>query len=212
MGDLLSTNKTLVSLSVFDNKLGVEGAAFMAKGLAENSTLRFLDLGCNRIRDKGLVVLARSLTVKSGLCTLNLKLNFIGDKGYNELMKRVLAIGSACNLRNLFLGSNAVSVFSLKTACDFLKKKGIALSIDLEDRLDHPNETTIFLSGLKPHQNKAFLEKYFGALKAGVIVGIEVHTGRKVKENQENLFGFVKYAHKNSVARAVKSLKQLEKE
>lgn len=53
----LRTNRTLVSLNLFDNKIQKTGAEYFGEALKANSTLQSLLLGKNNIGDSGLLCL-----------------------------------------------------------------------------------------------------------------------------------------------------------
>ena len=59
IGTALKTNRSLVSLDLFDNKIKKLGAEGLAEGLKSNSTLQSLCLGKNDIGDEGVLFLTK---------------------------------------------------------------------------------------------------------------------------------------------------------
>jgi Ran GTPase-activating protein (RanGAP) involved in mRNA processing and transport len=55
----LKTNRVMISLDLFDNRIGKLGAEFLGDALKHNSTLQILNLGKNFIEDEGLLALLK---------------------------------------------------------------------------------------------------------------------------------------------------------
>eukprot|EP01036_Dinobryon_divergens_P027218 gene27218-35949_t len=80
----LKSNKTLVTLDLRDNDIGIEGAAFIAEALQAGQKLRQLNLsGCN-IESQGAIAIISSLS-NGSIETLNLSDNSIGDDGASQI-------------------------------------------------------------------------------------------------------------------------------
>lgn len=209
---LLSKDCCLAKLYVFDNKLGVEGATNLAESLAKNSSLTVLDLGCNRIRTKGTMAIADSLFANplSQIRTLCLKANFMEDKAYEHFQMKLEA-AEKTELTELLVGSNQLSLYTLKKGRELLEEKKKEVCVDAFRRIKNNNEATVFISGLKKHHTVAFITKYFEDAKCGVIRNVDIGVGHPVKgKNGPNKFAFVQFAHKNSIAHCIKELKNFK--
>lgn len=201
---VLNKNHTLKRLNLYNNSIKVEGCRFLAKSLEENKTLELLDIGCNKIRNKGFEALACCLS--NNLKVLAAKSNQIKDRAFNEFMHKYTESENS-TLKSLLLASNDISMYAIKLAEESVGEK---LYIDLSLKLENHNDRTLFLCGIVPTNTKPLLKKYFDSKGCGVIENIEVIEGREKKKGKRNIFGFVRFAHKNAKMRVVKSLKDVE--
>lgn len=101
IGEMLKQNESLLEVRLKYNKIGHEGTAFIANGLAHNSSLENLSLKGNAILDIGAEHLG---AVHFGnVVDLDLRENYIGNHGCAELAKGFK--GNRC-LRRLNLREN----------------------------------------------------------------------------------------------------------
>jgi len=63
----IAKNKTLKEISVYNNRISIEGAKHLAEALKENKTLEVLYLGDNYIGDEGAKYIAEMLIVKKNI-------------------------------------------------------------------------------------------------------------------------------------------------
>jgi hypothetical protein len=103
----LAKNSKLTSLSLWENKVGDEGAKLIAGGLAKNSKLTTLDLSENRIGDEGAKLIAKGLAKNSALTTLHLSTNEFGDEGAKAMAK---ALAKNSTLTSLDLRENCFGI------------------------------------------------------------------------------------------------------
>uniref|UniRef100_A0A7S3J241 RRM domain-containing protein n=1 Tax=Euplotes harpa TaxID=151035 RepID=A0A7S3J241_9SPIT len=204
IGKALSRVNSYKRLYLYNNGIKVEGCRFIAKALEENKSLEVLDLGSNLIRNKGFQALTSTLGTHIKL--LALKNNKLKDKSFNEFMDAYHKSGNK-TLKTLLLGSNDMSMYSIKLAMEALDGK---LYLDLGLKLENHNDRTLFLCGILPNNKKPQLKKFFDSKGCGVIESIEVFHGKEKKKGKKNIFGFVKFAHKNGKMRVVKMVKDVE--
>ncbi|CAI2366739.1 unnamed protein product [Moneuplotes crassus] len=206
LSKLIKENLMLKKLNLYNNKVQIEGTRFISKALEENKTLEFLDLGSNLIRNKGF----QSLTtcINGSLKVLAVKNNCINEKGFNEFMEAYHNSGD-CQLKTLLLASNDINMYTIKLIEEDIGDK---LYVDLGLKLDNHNERTLFLCGINPKNTKPLLKKYFEKKGCGVIEHIDIMRGRETKKGKINIFGFVKFAHKNGKMRVIQSLEEFEEE
>lgn len=110
-------------------------------------------------------------------------------------------------MKSLLLASNDISMFAIRTAEGALEEK---LYLDLCMKLEHHNDRTLFLCGILPTNKQPQLKKFFDVRGCGVIESIEVMHGKMKKKDKENIFGFVRFAHKNGKMRVVKLVQEVE--
>ena len=110
-------------------------------------------------------------------------------------------------LKSILLASNDVSMYTIKLTEEDVAEK---LYIDLSLKLENHNDRTLFLCGVNPKNTKPLLKKFFDKKGCGVIENIEIIRGREKKEGKQNIFGFVKFAHKNGKMRVIQQLKEFE--
>ena len=200
----LSKNIYLKKLNLYNNGIKVEGARFIAQGLEENKTLEFLDVGSNLIRNKGFHSLKTCLG--TNVKVLAAKNNHINEAGFNKFMESYYNSENS-HLKTLLLASNDVSMYTIKLTEEDLNDK---LYMDLSLKLENHNERTLFLCGVNPKNTKPLLKKYFNKKGCGVIENIDIIRGREKKKGKINIFGFVKFAHKNGKMRVIQQLKEFE--
>lgn len=101
----LKSNKTLVTLDLRDNDIGMEGAIFIADALQSGPKLRQLNLsGCN-IESQGAIAIINSLS-NSSIETLNLSDNYIGDDGATQIG---LVLETNKSLKQLSIQENQIT-------------------------------------------------------------------------------------------------------
>jgi Ran GTPase-activating protein (RanGAP) involved in mRNA processing and transport len=203
-GKALKTNTSLKKLNLYNNGLKVEGARFLAQGLEETKTLEYLDVGSNTIRNKGFDALKSCL--ESSVSFLAAKNNQIKDVAFNQFMEAYHASGNS-TLKTLMLASNDISMYTIKMAEEDIEGR---MYIDLKLKLENNNERVLFLCGIHPENTKPLLKKYFDKRSCGIIENIDIIRGREKKKGKQNIFGFVKFAHKNGKMRVIGNLKEFE--
>ena len=201
----LKQNDILKRLYLFCNSIKVEGCRSIGQSLEENKTLEVLDLGSNIIRNKGFNAL--SSVFNTGVKLLAVKNNKIGDKSFVEVFQKYLDSGNK-ELKSLLINSNEVSMYTIKKANEVLEDKSLHLDVTL--KLENHNDRTLFLCGINQQNKIPHLKKYFDSKGCGLIENIEVLKGKEKKKGKKNIFGFVKFAHKNGKMRVVKMLKDVE--
>jgi Ran GTPase-activating protein (RanGAP) involved in mRNA processing and transport len=200
----LQINFDLKHLNLYNNNMKVEGARAIAKGLEENKTLELLDIGSNLIRNKGFEALKSCLG--TSLRLLAAKNNAIKDKGFNHFMDAYHEHG-VNKLRTLLLAGNDINMYTVKLTVEDLADR---MYLDLSLKLENHNDKTLFLCGLNPKNTKPLLKKYFDKHKCGIIEQIDIIKGREKVKGKQNIFGFVKFAHKNGKMRIVGKLEDIE--
>jgi len=80
---LKNDDKSLTTLNIWNNQIGVEGCQALADVIKQNKSLRILDLGKNQIGEQGCSSLAKALKQNKYLTTLYLGYNQIG---YSKLI------------------------------------------------------------------------------------------------------------------------------
>lgn len=93
----------LTNLSLYANRLGVEGTIAFAKGLGKNRSLEVLTLGSNRCTDAACAALASAFASQNTLTHIDLKSNEITDVGLRPLMA---AFSGMKKLQKLYLSAN----------------------------------------------------------------------------------------------------------
>eukprot|EP01006_Ploeotia_vitrea_P063618 TRINITY_DN85898_c0_g1_i1.p1 TRINITY_DN85898_c0_g1~~TRINITY_DN85898_c0_g1_i1.p1 ORF type:complete len:449 (+),score=66.09 TRINITY_DN85898_c0_g1_i1:64-1410(+) len=128
-----SINTHLTTLNLAGNNLGNEGAACVARVLAENKHLTKLSLFNNYINDAAVDGLAEGLSQNTSLTSLNLKYNDISDIGANALIK-LLTVNTA--LTDLDLTHNdGVTDQVLKEL-----EKGLSRNREIQAQIKHDKE------------------------------------------------------------------------
>jgi hypothetical protein len=133
--DALKYNKTLQSLVLTGNQLGAEGALVLALALEENTSLQTLLLDGNRMGDAGAQALANALKRNNTLQLLNLNNNKIGTEGAQALAQ---ALEHNKRLRSLSLIVNREIGDAGKQALSEALQNNLALET-LSFRLINPS-------------------------------------------------------------------------
>jgi len=217
LSKILVANTTLRSLILYGNGFGVEGASMIAQALRSNHTLRHLDLGANRIRNKGAKALAGSIFV-SKVEVLAIKNNFINEKGFRDFSQHIREIVGpmseiTLHLKALLLGGNEISLYDYSFIEKVIKDRGVNLYIDGLDRVVFNNDSSLFLSGLKPRMTKDSIVSTANA-KIGncIVANVKIRNGqakKKTKKGQKNHFAMIKFDNHHSMASAVRITKDL---
>jgi len=116
--DALAENRTLKTLSLYNNQIGKKGAKLLADALAANSTLEQLFLEGNQVGDEGAKSLAQAVMTNTGLEVLILRGNGIGDAGASDLATSFLFNKS---LRVVLLGENEIGNAGATSLADALE-------------------------------------------------------------------------------------------
>ena len=66
------------------------------------------------------------------------------------------------------------------------------------------------MCGILPANKKPQLKRFFDSKGWGVIESIDVLQGKEKKKGKKNIFGFVRFAHKNGKMRVVKLVSEVE--
>lgn len=128
LADSLRSNKALASLTLRNNKFGASGATSLAKGLRVNRTLTSLDLSASHIGAAGIVELAKCLEVNKKLIRLKLCDNNITDAG---AMKLAEGLRINKTLKELDLrGNNFSSTCSAALTAEFTDRVSVAEESD----------------------------------------------------------------------------------
>ncbi|KAL7537590.1 hypothetical protein ACHAWF_005832 [Thalassiosira exigua] len=104
--DALAKSKSLKNLSLYNNRVGPEGAERLAMALRDNRTLEQLFLEGNELGDKGAQYLAGALTTNKKLQCIILRGNEIGDAGAEALANMLVFNRS---LTVMLLGENKIT-------------------------------------------------------------------------------------------------------
>ncbi|NXU53908.1 LRC45 protein, partial [Turnix velox] len=156
LGKLLSQNKSIRSLVLEWNNLGVweEAFSFFCQGLAANSVLQRLDLRNNQIDHQGAAELAMALKQNITLQELDLRWNNIGLLGGRALLN---CLHSNRTLRRLELAGNNVPSDILKAV-----EQAMNHNQDRQTILNESQNRTYILSreilSLKDEKTKQFLD------------------------------------------------------
>ena len=81
LGDMLSKNKRLEVLNLWDNKIATSGGESIGQGLRSNITLKFLNMRSNDLGPLGALGIAKGLMDNNALLSLSIRYNWIGDDG-----------------------------------------------------------------------------------------------------------------------------------
>ncbi|KAI8434632.1 hypothetical protein MSG28_003165 [Choristoneura fumiferana] len=87
LGDMLSTNCTLVELDLSGCRIGPQGAKHLFVSLHLNSTLVKLNISGNEIEDKGVAYLADSIFKGTGIREVNISRNNVSGVGVMALVQ-----------------------------------------------------------------------------------------------------------------------------
>jgi Ran GTPase-activating protein (RanGAP) involved in mRNA processing and transport len=117
------------------NKIKVEGARFIAKGLEENQSIEMLDVGSNIIRDKGMLAIQEAVFEQQTVKCLSAKNNNLTDKSFNDLAKRFTERPKNA-LNSCLLGSNDISIYALKLTDQMFESMKIGAYIDIVRKLE----------------------------------------------------------------------------
>lgn len=92
IAEALKKNSSLKHLSLFRNKVDVDGARALKELLKVNSTIEFLDVGYNRLREKGIKAITDGIceNPSSKIKHLGVRFNFINDDGFNYLFENAI--------------------------------------------------------------------------------------------------------------------------
>lgn len=84
-------------MSLYRNKVDVDGARSLRELLKVNKSIEFLDLGYNRIREKGIIALTDGIcaNAESKLRHLGIRFNFIKDDGFNYFFDNCIIKGKS---------------------------------------------------------------------------------------------------------------------
>jgi len=112
IAEALSQNNSIKSLNLFKNTLDVVGCRALREMLKVNSSLELLDIGHNRIRQKGLEAISEGLmeAKNSRLKRLGLRMNFLNDDSVKKFFREVVFSG-VTKLESLYINQNNVSSF-----------------------------------------------------------------------------------------------------
>ncbi|NWI54817.1 LRC45 protein, partial [Calyptomena viridis] len=156
LGKLLSQNKSIRSLTLEWNSLGVweEGFSFFCQGLGANNFLQRLDLRNNQINHPGAGELALALTQNASLQELDLRWNNIGLLGGRALLN---CLHRNKTLKRLELAGNNVPGDILKAV-----EQALHHNQDRETILNEAQNQMYILNkevlSLKDEKNKQFLD------------------------------------------------------
>jgi hypothetical protein len=120
----LTTNKSVKSINLSDNKISDEGFIRLMEMLKTNTTIEVLNLGNNQISDKGALALAELLKNNTTLKVVNLRSNNITTHG-------IIAISEALDqnhtLTSLYLEGNegALDVVAMNKIGDSIKQNKV---------------------------------------------------------------------------------------
>ncbi|MCG2755913.1 hypothetical protein L6269_00260, partial [Candidatus Dependentiae bacterium] len=119
-------NSKLTKLNIGKNKIGPEGARYIADALKnENCNLTELYLYWNKIGDDGAKAIAKAL-LKSKLTNLNLGDNEIGPEGAQDLANALM--NENCKLTELDLDVNSIGDDGAKALSEALKNENCKLT------------------------------------------------------------------------------------
>ncbi|XP_003340325.2 leucine-rich repeat-containing protein 45 [Monodelphis domestica] len=155
LGKLLRQNKTLKSLVLEWNNLGIweESFSLFCEGLGANTTLLQLDLRNNQVNHKGAEELAMALKKNSTLQELDLRWNNIGLLGGRAIMN---CLPNNKTLRKLELAGNNIPGDVLRAV-----EQAMDHNIDRQVSLQENQNRTYVLSkevqNLKEEKSKQFL-------------------------------------------------------
>ncbi|KAJ3209699.1 hypothetical protein HDU67_005993 [Dinochytrium kinnereticum] len=127
IAEMLGYNSTLRNLCLSGNTLGDKEAVHLAEGLRQNSTLQVLDVSHNTIGDMGAIALGAGLAGNDSLKELNLAWNHIRSRGIGGFLMHIKdnPVLSTLNLQNNGLGENGQAVGA------YLLKTNAIVSLDL---------------------------------------------------------------------------------
>eukprot|EP00935_MAST-01C_sp_MAST-1C-sp1_P000444 g444.t1 len=132
MSRAIRSNKTLESLDLSGNSIGIEGGEHIASILdGSGPPLTSLDLSKNTLGDEGLGDLAHALAASETLRTVNLRHNLVCDSGIAALAEAVKSC-RACGITDLDLAGNSLEDAGANWVAHLIKAEHIALeSLDL---------------------------------------------------------------------------------
>jgi Ran GTPase-activating protein (RanGAP) involved in mRNA processing and transport len=130
LAEMLKVNNTLQKLGLGGNQIGDAGAQALAEMLKIHSTLQQLDLGYNRMGDDGAQALAEMLKINSTLQQLDLGYNRMGDDGAQALAE-MLKVNSA--LQQLNLWNNKIGTVGTQALASMLKVNTTLQRLDLHN-------------------------------------------------------------------------------
>jgi Ran GTPase-activating protein (RanGAP) involved in mRNA processing and transport len=128
IANALSTNKTLMNLSLDDNELGDEGAREIANALQVNTILVQLDLNNNKIGIVGVQLIANALCTNKTLRRLSLRYNNIDENSVVPLIN-ILKLNTP--LINLDLNLNNICNRGAMMLAEALVDNHVLLSLDI---------------------------------------------------------------------------------
>ena len=106
LADALKVNNTLKSMGLHSNEIGAEGAKHIADALMENETLEEIDLDSNNIGDEGAKSIANCFMVNQSIREVYLHRNNITDDGAKQLIE---ALKWNYGIKNLYMECNLIS-------------------------------------------------------------------------------------------------------
>lgn len=117
------------TLNLSNNKIGDEGAADLARGIAQNLTLTEVNLENNEVSDAGAAALAATLQQKPAIIALNLSGNRISQGGVRALAD---VLASDRNFSELSLARNAIDDSSAADIARLIKGNNTLTTVRLD--------------------------------------------------------------------------------
>lgn len=127
--ELLATSRTIQSVDLRNNDLGVFGAAWIAWVLQNNESIIFLDLAGTALGDNGVELMATAIMHNTTLEALSLKDNSIRKKGAKAIAK---ALKINKTLRRIYLNGNAVGPQGLLALQSAVKNNRVLEIFEIE--------------------------------------------------------------------------------
>ncbi|KAF9536937.1 hypothetical protein EC957_009341 [Mortierella hygrophila] len=161
LADTLKTNLTLITLNLYHNSIGSDGAKALAEALKTNSALTTLNLHNSSIGDDGAKALAEALKTNSALTTLNLHNNSTGSDGAKALAE-ALKTNSALttlNLRYSSIGSDGA-----KALAEALKTNSTLTTLDLQYNSIGDNGAVALSKALKINSTLTTLDLQYNSI------------------------------------------------
>lgn len=123
MVDLIRTNKTVKSITMFNNNLDDQNVAQIFDAMRMNTTLTTLDLSNNKITDEGAKTIADFIETNTTLEALSLTHNNITDKGALMILE---SLKKNKSIKGINLYQNSVSDNVIFSIVSFLQSRQIS--------------------------------------------------------------------------------------
>lgn len=135
----METNKTVKTLGLRGNMLGVESGKAFSEMLCSNDTLQTLDVSDNRLNNAAATSFARALSVNRGLHNLNMSANKLGGQHAADEKKR-LRVGQEFaevvqhnkQMQRIALGGCGLEDEECRIIQESVVKHGVYLKFDLD--------------------------------------------------------------------------------